>query len=52
VNNGTQLGVANYGGGSAFFTTLDQDLLHFNSPQLISFGAVGSSNAHQVKGTL
>lgn len=48
VNNGTQLGVANYGGSSAFFTTLDQDLLHFNSPQLISFGTAGSSNAHQV----
>jgi len=49
VNNGTQLGVANYGGGSAFFTTLDQDLLHFGSPQLVSFASAGSSNAHEVK---
>jgi len=48
VNNGTQLGVANYGDGSAFFTTLDQDLLHFNSPQLVSFTSAGPSNAHEV----
>jgi 6-phosphogluconolactonase (cycloisomerase 2 family) len=48
VNNGTQLGVANYGGGSAFFTTLDQDLLHFSSPQLVSFANAGTSNAHQI----
>lgn len=49
VNNGTQLGVANYGGGSAFFTTLESDLLHFSSPQLVSFTDAGASNAHQVR---
>lgn len=48
VNNGTQLGVANYGGGSAFFATLESDLLHFKSPQVVSFTDGGSSNAHQV----
>lgn len=47
VNNGTQLGVANYGGGSAFFTTLEADQLHFTNPQLVQFD-VPSSNAHQV----
>jgi 6-phosphogluconolactonase (cycloisomerase 2 family) len=48
VNNGTQLGVANYGGGSAFFTTLEDDQLHFSNPQLLKFDQVPASNAHQV----
>lgn len=48
VNNGTQLGVANFGGGSAYFTELDDDLLHFTSPSLVSFAGAGTSNAHQV----
>jgi 6-phosphogluconolactonase (cycloisomerase 2 family) len=47
VNNGTQLGAANFVGGSAFFTTLQADQLHFSDPQLVHFD-VPASNAHQV----
>jgi len=47
VNNGTQLGAANFAGGSAFFTTLEADQLHFSEPQLLQFD-VSASNAHQV----
>lgn len=47
VNNGTQLGAANYGTGSAFFTTLEADQLHFSDPQLVKFD-VPASNAHEV----
>ncbi|CAG8600542.1 9357_t:CDS:2, partial [Acaulospora colombiana] len=48
VNNGSQLGVANYGGGSTFFATLEDDQLHFSNPQLLKFDQVPASNAHQV----
>lgn len=47
-NGSTQLGVANYGGGSVFFTTLEDDHLHFANPQLVKFDSVQKSNAHQV----
>ncbi|KAG8813510.1 hypothetical protein FRC17_001546 [Serendipita sp. 399] len=48
VGNGTGLGVANYGGGSAFFTTLQEDGLHFGEGQLVKFDQAQSSNAHQI----
>ncbi|KAG8833585.1 hypothetical protein FRC18_003398 [Serendipita sp. 400] len=48
VGNGTGLGVANYGGGSAFFTTLQEDGLQFGGGQLVKFDQVQSSNAHQI----
>lgn len=49
VNNGSQLGAANYGGKSAFFTTLEADQLHFSSPQLVNFTGVTNSNPHEVR---
>jgi 6-phosphogluconolactonase (cycloisomerase 2 family) len=51
VNNGTQLGVANYGGKSAFFTTLQSDQVHFSSPQLVNFQGTSNSNPHEVSQT-
>lgn len=48
VDNGTQIGAANYGGKSAFFARLDSDQLHFSNPQTVDFSNVGNSNPHQV----
>jgi len=48
VGNGTQLGAANYGGKSAFFTTLQSDQLHFSNPQLVNFQGTSGSNPHEI----
>ncbi|PVF92623.1 putative isomerase YbhE [Serendipita vermifera] len=49
-NSGRKIGVANYGNGSTFVASLEDDQLHFSSPNLVRFTEASASNPHQVVG--
>ncbi|PVF91114.1 putative isomerase YbhE [Serendipita vermifera] len=52
-SSGRNIGVANYGSGSTFVASLENDQLHFSFPALVKFDRVSASNAsnaHQVVG--